>query len=74
MWKTFDNTSIKYTTIQNSDKTITLTISGPKGLVTAHSIVIVLDRLDYIEDLYWDIVNTLAGNYHCCLSGSVDWL
>ena len=74
MWKQFTNSSLRYYSNVNQDKTVTLTIDGPSGLVTAHSLVVVLDRLDYIEDLYIDIVNTLEGNFHCCLTGSVDWL
>ena len=52
----------------------TVKISGPRSVVTAHSIVWVTDRPDYVEDMYWGIVNCLDGVYHCCFTGNVDWL
>lgn len=74
MWKTFPNSNLEYSTVTNKDQTLHLTIQGPKGTVAADKLVVVLDRQDYIEDLYWDIITTLEGNYHCCLTGRVDWL
>ena len=52
-----------------------LYIQGPAGTVRA-------DDMGYyqgapyqaIESAYWDIVHTLDGHYHCCLTGKVWYL
>lgn len=44
-------------------------IEGHKGTVVADDVVCVINRLDYIDDLYWQIQAVLDGHYHCCLTG-----
>jgi hypothetical protein len=48
-------------------------ITGPLGTVTATNMATVIDRLDYIEWLYEEIIMCLTGMYHCCLTGFTDW-
>ena len=46
-----------------------LYIKGPAGNIYANDIVSVLDRYDYIDLLYWEMIAVRDGHYHCCLSG-----
>ena len=48
-------------------------ISGPLGSVRATNMATVIDRLDYVEWLYEEIIMCLDGMYHCCLTGFTDW-
>lgn len=46
----------------------TLEILGPRGCVQAREQVQVLERADYLELVYQEIISVLEGNYHCCLT------
>lgn len=48
-------------------------ITGPHGTVTANNMATVIERKDYIEWLYEEIIMCLDGMYHCCLTGFTDW-
>lgn len=49
-------------------------IQGAQGTVTAENIIWTTARLDLIDCYYTEIIKVLNGEYHCCLSGNVDWL
>jgi hypothetical protein len=48
-----------------------LAIDGPAGRVIADDMGYygASPREEIIKQAYWDIVHTLNGHYHCCLSG-----
>ena len=81
MWKTFDNSGIEYkSTVTSYDHSITpprpiytLVIKGADGTVSADCIVWVKDDLEYITLVYDEIIRTLNGEYHCCLTGNTAW-
>ncbi len=52
----------------------TQTWSGPKGTVQASRMVFCTDEPDVTEELYWTVVQTLEGAYHCCFTGFSNWL
>ena len=52
-----------------------LYIQGPAGLVLADDMGEYTGAADsIIEMAYWDIVHTLDGHYHCCLTGKCWYL
>lgn len=51
--------------------TFTQQIEGPKGTVEGTGFVWCTDRADYVETLYWSMIDVLEGAYHCCLTGNV---
>lgn len=73
MWKQLPGSPLSYQ-VTDTDPLFTVQIRGPAGTVQAVELVRVLDRRDYIEDLYNDIVMTLQGHYHCCLTDHTVWL
>jgi hypothetical protein len=52
-----------------------LYIEGPAGAVRADDMGLYIGAPSQaIETAYWDIVHTLDGHYHCCLTGKVWYL
>jgi hypothetical protein len=52
-----------------------LYIEGPAGIVRADDMGAYAGAPHQaIETAYWDIVHTLDGHYHCCLTGKVWYL